>query len=151
MKLRTTQFSQRGSLLIEGLIAILIFSMGILALAGMQANAIGHVTDAKFRADASFFANQIIAQMWADDRSLAALQLNYNTGNTKYNIWKTAVTDAITGLPGAAAIPPTIAVVSAAPLPGSQATVTVTVNWLQPNSGAVHRHVAVAYINNPQP
>lgn len=148
MEFRNTQCSQRGSLLIEGLIAILIFSMGILALVGMQANAISHVTDAKFRADASFFANQIIAQMWADDRSLAALQLNYNTGNGKYNIWKTAVTDSNTGLPGAASNLPTIDVASAAPLPGSQ--VTVTVNWLQPNSTTVHRHVAIAYVNDPE-
>jgi type IV pilus assembly protein PilV len=148
MELRNTRFSQRGSLLIEGLIAILIFSMGILAIVGMQANAIGHVTDAKFRADAAFFANQIIAQMWADTKTLASLQLNYNTGNGKYNAWKTAVTDPNTGLPGAVGNPPTIDVTPAAPLPGSQ--VTVTVNWLPPNSTTVHRHIAVAYINDPE-
>ena len=61
-----TSAKQQGSVLLEGLIAILIFSMGILALVGLQAAAIKNSSDAKYRADASYLANQIIGQMWAD-------------------------------------------------------------------------------------
>lgn len=68
---RTLIHQQRGFALVEGLIAILIFSMGILALVGMQAAAIKTSTDAKYRADASYLANQVIGQMWADRANVA--------------------------------------------------------------------------------
>jgi type IV pilus assembly protein PilV len=44
-------------MLLEALIAILIFSFGILGLVGLQANAINLSTDAKYRADAALLAN----------------------------------------------------------------------------------------------
>ena len=50
---------QRGSILLEALIAILIFSMGILALMGMQATAINTVAESKYRSNAGFLANRI--------------------------------------------------------------------------------------------
>ena len=40
---------QRGSILLEALIAILIFSMGILAMMGLQATAINTVAESKCR------------------------------------------------------------------------------------------------------
>lgn len=50
--------------MLEGLIAILIFSMAILAVVGLQATAIAKGTESQYRADAAFLANQLIAQMW---------------------------------------------------------------------------------------
>ena len=61
-----TSKSQGGVILIEALIGILIFSIGILALIGMQAAAMKNTTDAKYRSEAAFLANQIIGQMWVD-------------------------------------------------------------------------------------
>jgi len=46
---------QKGATLLEALMGILIFSVGILALVGMQALAIKQMTDAKYRSDAGFF------------------------------------------------------------------------------------------------
>src|SRR3990172_9609444 len=63
---------QRGATLLEALIGILIFSVGILALVGMQALAIKHMSDAKYRSDAAFFANEIIGQMWVNRGSLGS-------------------------------------------------------------------------------
>jgi type IV pilus assembly protein PilV len=63
---RSDPRGSRGSVLIEGLIAILLFSIGLLAIVRLQAAAIGDVQDAKIRSDASFVAGQIISQMWAD-------------------------------------------------------------------------------------
>lgn len=57
---------QQGAVILEALIAILIFSMGILALVGLQAAMIQNTTDSKFRADASYIAQQRIGQIWAD-------------------------------------------------------------------------------------
>lgn len=56
----------RGSVLIEGLVAILIFSVGVLAIVKLQGTAIKNTQDAKLRTDASFVASQIIGQIWAD-------------------------------------------------------------------------------------
>lgn len=60
------QGKQEGFLLIEVLVAILIFSMGILAVVGLQALMIKGATDARFRTIASFIAEERIAQIWAD-------------------------------------------------------------------------------------
>jgi type IV pilus assembly protein PilV len=61
-----TAKSQAGVMLIEALIGILIFSIGILALLGMQGTAIKNTTDARYRSEAAFLANQIVGQMWVD-------------------------------------------------------------------------------------
>lgn len=55
---------QIGFVLLEGLIAILIFSMAILGVVGMQATAITQASESQYRADAAFLANQLIGQMW---------------------------------------------------------------------------------------
>lgn len=63
--------SQQGVVLLESLIAILIFSMGILAVVGLQAAMIKNTSDAKYRADAAFIAQQRLGVMWADPNNLA--------------------------------------------------------------------------------
>lgn len=55
---------QQGAALLESLIAVLIFSMGILALAGLQGVMIKNTSDAKYRAEATFIAQQRLGLMW---------------------------------------------------------------------------------------
>jgi type IV pilus assembly protein PilV len=62
----TTFKSQQGIVLLEAMIAILLFSMGVLALVGLQAAMIKNTADSKYRADASYIAQQKIGQIWAD-------------------------------------------------------------------------------------
>ena len=52
------QGGERGVMLIEALVAILIFSIGILAVVGMQAIAIKDVTSAKYRSEATQAASR---------------------------------------------------------------------------------------------
>ena len=56
--------------LIEVLVAVLIFSIGVLAAIGLQATAISAVTDAKERLDASLVANEQVGRMWTDPANL---------------------------------------------------------------------------------
>ncbi len=77
-KFYSTKLSQKGAVLLEALIAILIFSMGILALVGLQAAMLQNTTDSKFRADASYLAQQQIGRIWADPANAAT----YVTSNT---------------------------------------------------------------------
>lgn len=69
--------SQKGIVLLEAMIALLIFSMGILALVGLQAAMIKNTSDNKYRADASFLAQERIGRMWADPNNLG----NYSCTN----------------------------------------------------------------------
>jgi type IV pilus assembly protein PilV len=56
---------QRGFLLLEVLIAILILSFGLLGLVGLQANVVGNSITAEDRTQASLLANELVSTMWA--------------------------------------------------------------------------------------
>ena len=68
--------TQSGVALLEALVGILIFSIGILALMGLQAQSIRNTVEAKYRNEAAYLANQIIGQMWVDRANLST----YDTG-----------------------------------------------------------------------
>ena len=131
--------AQRGATLLEALIGILIFSVGILALVGMQALAIKHMSDAKYRSDAAFFANEIIGQMWVNRGSLGSYAYA-GTGAppAAINSWVTSIQNSLPGVTAAANLP----IITVA-----GTTVTVTVRWQLPGGGDVHRHITMAYIN----
>lgn len=134
---------QAGSMLLESLIAVLIFSMGILAIVGMQASAVKASSDAKYRSDASMVANQLIGEMWVNNRTQATLQANFQGGGGAdgplYTAW---LADVQAALPGAAANPPVVTV--------SQASlVTITVFWIapgEPSGTTPHNFTVVAQI-----
>ncbi len=144
---------QRGVMLIEGLIAILIFSLGILAMVGMQAQAINHTSQAKYRADAAFLANKIIAQMWAD---APANRTNYATGGQRFNDWKTQELEAYLP-PGLSSATVTVVQFTATPTLLTNPTpppimghrVTVQIQWRGPNepdSAPLHTYVTTTDI-----
>ncbi|MDD5384644.1 MAG: prepilin-type cleavage/methylation domain-containing protein [Gallionella sp.] len=64
--------AQQGVVLVEAMIAILIFSMGVLAVVGLQAAMIKNTADSKYRADAGYIAQQRIGTMWSDPGNLAS-------------------------------------------------------------------------------
>lgn len=66
-------------MLLEALIAILIFSMGILAIVALQAVSIKLAGDAKYRSDAALLAEEMLAQMWVSDRTPATLNALFAT------------------------------------------------------------------------
>jgi len=70
LKNRPPASSQQGVVILEVLISILIFSMAILAIVGLQATMVKNTSDAKYRADASYIAQQRIGAMWADPANL---------------------------------------------------------------------------------
>jgi type IV pilus assembly protein PilV len=136
--------SQAGSMLLEAFIAILIFSMGILAIVGMQASAVKSSTDAKYRSEASLLANDLIGQMWASDRTPAVMQASFQGGGgtdgAAYTTWYSKVQAT---LPGSAAYPPAVNIDPATSI------VTVAVQWKAPNdppADPAHRFNIIAQI-----
>ena len=159
---------QQGSVLLEALIAFLIFAMGILGVIGLQATSISNTMDARYRTDAAFLANQIIAQMWVDPWvgpnaygiQVKAPDPSYNcnpctsaSSNLNVKAWVTQIQSGF--LPGGTsgtANQPSINITdntgascSATPYTCSQ--VTVTINWASPKTGAVtHNYVTQTQI-----
>src|ERR1700741_1583686 len=82
---------QAGVMLLEALIGILIFSIGILALMGMQATAMRATIDSKYRSEASFLANEIIGDMWVDRGNLNNYATANCSSNATCNAWLTRV------------------------------------------------------------
>lgn len=144
---------QHGSSLLEALIAILIFSVGILALVGLQAASIKNSSDAKYRADAAYLANQIIGQMWVDRGNIPLYAHNpvgpacnptaAASANTNVTDW---LAQTSTLLPGAASAKQQITV--GALTASSAWPVTVTICWQGPQETTAHNFVATAQINN---
>lgn len=140
---------QAGIMLLEGLIAILVFSLGILALVGMQGVAVKQVTDAKYRSDASLLASQLIGTMWVSNRTPAALKANFDTTSgesTELTNWKTAVAATLPGITDDTN-QPTVDVTSLGTV--NDGTVTMTIFWRAPGDDAsspIHKYVTVAQI-----
>jgi type IV pilus assembly protein PilV len=132
---------QAGVMLLEALLAILIFSIGILAIVGMQATAIQDVGEAKYRSDAAFLANQVIADMWSNSSKLADYE--YAGSGAPPALLADWVGGVQARLPGSDNFPPIIDV--------DGNTITVTVRWQQArdrgiNAGA-RNYTTVAYIS----
>ncbi len=86
---------QHGVMLLEALISILIFSIGILAIVALQANSIKLASDSTYRSDANLLANQLIGQMWAAPSRLANDETSFiqafSPGSATYDDWVSSV------------------------------------------------------------
>lgn len=118
--------AQGGIALIEALVALLLFTFAVLGLVGLQASMTKAQTNAKFRADASFLADQLLGVMWTDSSSLTDLA-RYSTAScdsyARCQDWKALVART---LPGAS---------SAVTVNTANGNVAVQINWILPNEG----------------
>lgn len=128
---------QQGIILLEGLMAILIFSFGILSMVAMLAVSVKDSSSAQYRTEASLLANQIIGQMETGNKAYAALNAAYaSPAGASFVTWR----DIVVGrLPGAGANLPTITI-------GTDNTATVTVRWQSPGDASPRNFVVVAKI-----
>jgi type IV pilus assembly protein PilV len=82
--------AQQGMVLLEALIALLIFAFGILGLVGLQAASIKNVGDARFRVEAALLTDGLIAQMRTSDAATRAADFASPSG-AKYAAWRNRV------------------------------------------------------------
>lgn len=151
---------QSGVMLLEAMIAILIFSLGVLGVVGMQAMAVAASRDAKYRADAALLANELIGEMWSSDRTGSVLKANFqgdgvssgagnvitDTDGVRYTSWKDRVQATLPG-----DLPPLVrfAYIDPTPLPNPKplaSQVEVTVRWAAPNDNTVHSYLVAVTI-----
>jgi len=149
---RSSARGEGGSAILEGLIAILLFSVGIIAIMGLQSVSINAVRDAKYRSDASYVAAQIIGLMWADRGANSVNLPCYSiptagtcpssSSTTERVAWLNSFTTSggVNFLPGAAPARQEITVDTAT------STVTVTIRWQSPQDVSERQFVTVARI-----
>ena len=139
---------ERGIALVEAMIALIIFSFGIIGLLGVQANAVKIVLASKTRADAGNLADEIMGLMWADRQNLASYAHHPNgnvacapsgpaSANSTVTTW---LAELNTRLPGAQATLQQISV-------GPNNLVHVTVCWKLPQENVIHSFAETAQIN----
>lgn len=124
--------SQRGIALIEGLIAILIFSIGILGVVGLQTSMIKATADAKYRSQAGFVVQQRLGAIWVDQANMAA----YVEAEPGTDI------AASSGLPRGRRV----TLRGDASCGGDLSCFIVKVTWQQPGSNEIHNVINVARI-----
>ena len=112
--------ANRGFMLVEALVAMLIFAFGVLGVVGLQVAMTKAQTQSKFRADASQLAQQLIGAMWSDVTNLPSYATASCSGYARCNEWATRVASALPN--GAAAVD-----LSASP------EVVITITWAPPN------------------
>lgn len=138
---RATSLAQRGGFLLEALVGILIFTLGVLGLFAMQARAIGYSSDVQYRGEAAYLANAYLSKMWAMPRATLPALFD-DAGEAEYDAFALAIQSR---LPGAATIVPNpIVTITQPPAGGSvdavtnvaltdnSTLVTVQIQWLQP-------------------
>ena len=145
-------------MLLEALISIAIFSIGVLGLIGLQAAAIKNADDARQRAVAAFYGNQLISRMWADDRANLADYAHQPNGtmcdplsadpfggaasaNVNVTAWLAALRTELNGLTSAA-VASSLQQITVCPAN----IVTVTLCWKNPQEVVYHCYTTAAQI-----
>lgn len=162
---------QRGMFLIEAVVALLLFMLGVLGMVGLSAQAVSTQSDAEYRTLAAQWASQLAQQAWVNvdrvsgvDRvtRAASVATSLNTfrhqpdgddcgafgGATSTSPvvtnWIAAVQDAQHGgLPGTANMQQVRIDTTA----DGHNKMTITVCWKAPADRAVRRHVFATLIN----
>lgn len=134
---------ERGVALLEILVSMLVFAIGVLGLVGLQAAAVRDATQTRYRSEATLLVNELLARMRVANRSPASLQAQFGSADngTGYQAWRTLAKSV---LPGVDSFPPIVVVTSQAPLPSivngvavasalpPSAQVQVTLRWKPP-------------------
>ena len=112
----------RGFVLLEALIALLIFALAVLGLVGLQASMTRATSGAKYRADAAYLASDLVGTMWTDSRNLALYDASRCAGHPPCQRWMARVSERLPTGVGSAQVSTTA--------PGQ---VTVKVTWQAPS------------------
>lgn len=131
-----TALAQHGVMLIEVLVAIVIFSIGVIGLLGLQVTSLKNVGEAQYRAEASLLADSLISQMRTSPAATRAADFASPSG-TGYLTWKDSV---VAMLPGATSSLPSVDT-SAYP------TVTFTISWRAINDTGTRRFVTTTTLD----
>ncbi|KAB2968922.1 hypothetical protein [Zoogloea sp.] len=131
--MKSVKRAVRGYVLLEALVALLIFSLGLLGMIGFQAASTRIVTDTRFRTEAAILVDELISKMSVDQRvNLASRYVYDSSTGVKGAATDAWFTDRVVGaskLPNAGA---KVEVVNGEAL--DTMAVTVTLTWVMPGA-----------------
>ena len=158
---------QSGFFLIEALVAILIFSLGILGMVALGGTAMGAQADARYRTDAAALADELasaivlnVARDTAANFNASLNQFQHRPNGANCNFlgadtlqpvgaaWAARVNTQGPGLPGLPNANEQVLVDTSAT---GFNRVQITICWQAPNDQAPRRHVLVTYVNGLAP
>lgn len=133
----------RGAFLLEALVALGVFSLGMLGLLGLLAGALRTSGSAQWRSEGFDIAAAAIARMWTEDPGTLGSRYEAATGGAGYR----AILVQAMRLPGvtAATNTPRITVDDTA----ERRRVQVTVLWQLPSDGVVHQASVTGVLPHP--
>lgn len=124
-------------MLVEAMVAILIFSLGVLSVIQLQAVSIKQASGAEFRSLAALQANDLVSRMWASDRKAATLQANFasNPAGAGYTQWLDKLkTSGLPNVSSSQGTLPTVTFISQTNTGSTDASslATITIYWKDP-------------------
>lgn len=131
--MKNSRQTVRGYVLLEALVALLIFSLGLLGMIGFQAASTRIASDSRFRTEAAILVDELISKMSVDQRVNVAARYGYDSATGVKGVATDAwFNDRVVGaskLPNAAA---KVEVANGAAL--DTMSVTITLTWIMPGS-----------------
>ncbi|NCQ51466.1 hypothetical protein GW796_06145 [archaeon] len=122
--------NNKGFFILEALVSIVIFMIGILGVLKIQEDTIRSTSDSQYRISASYMASNVLSQIMIDKANIT----NYVDGSsTEYISW---LADLQSNLPGVASNPPTIVT----SVVGSGTLVQVSIFWQKPGDAVVSKY-----------
>jgi len=131
-----------GFALIEVMVSVLLFAIGILGLVGLQASMTQAQTSSKVRADAANLADELTAIIWSDMTNIAAYTTGGCAGNARCNGWLTKLPQV---LPGGALQTLTVDLAGTSITNQDYGLITITLNWTLPNGGT-HTYTSISNV-----
>ena len=132
---------QRGSSLLEGLLAILLFSIGLLSLLMLLSATLIESSNARYRIEASLLISDLVSHMWIGDHSLNGLKTRFaDTTSNDYQSWFTSVSNRLPGV-SAKSNAPQITIDDAR-------NVTVNIRWQIPGDSTSHQMIVQTLITD---
>jgi type IV pilus assembly protein PilV len=137
----TFKAHQKGVSLLEGLLSIVLFSVGMLSLLMLLSTSLVETGNARYRSEASLLASDLIGQMWTGDRSLTALRKRFTeTTSDDYQRWLRTVHDRLPGTDGTHNLP--------AITIDDHRKVQIVLYWQAPGDGKKHQLLTMATITD---
>jgi len=117
----------KGMVMLEVLVALVIFMLGILGFIGMQTTLTKVQTDADLRANAAYLANEVIGRMWSDISNLNAYAGTEECSAASCTEWRTKLQQVLPS--GTAAIT----------VDATTGNVSIKIGWTLPG-GSTHQY-----------
>ena len=113
-----------GVVLIEVMVALLIFMLGVLGMVGLLVSMTRATTDSKVRADAAYLASEMVGRLWSDTANLASYDGSNCASTGLCKEWQSKV---------AARLPKGVGSVGVTVDAAGDAAATIVITWIGPD------------------